>query len=850
MRSLSTLLLIGLLWPVRASAQGPSLDPNFAIGQVYAPGALSQAVQQADGKLILLGDFERVSGTTVMHSGYNALARLLPGTGQLDAGFAANVAGLRGELMQVLPLPNGKLLLLGGQAPLQLGSVVRQHLLLLNADGTPDTGFNAGSGLTLTGPPRPNLGITMVAQPDGKILLTGFFSAINGQPVGNLARLNQDGSLDNTFQAAGALNGVGQFLVLQPDGKLLVTGGFTTVHGQAQARLARLLPNGTLDTSFAPVVPAAVGISRMAVQPGGAVVVAAARSLMRLLPTGAIDPGFQTGTGLVPLPGTGLELGQLAVQADGKIVLGVYAATYDGTPIGRIIRLLPDGPLDASFANRAALVDGTHAPLTLQILPNGQLLTALGTAGHFGGLNSLPTSLALLAANGARDPAFTATVQRPGTVFDVARQPNSKLIVGGDFTEINGLAAGFLARLEADGTPEVAFTTAAAANAPVRSVAVQPDGKILVGGSFTFVGGINQSALARLQSSGAVDGTFLPTIFASGTLDAEIQQLVLQPDNNVLLRGQFNLRGPAAAPQDIARVLGSSGQRDGSFRPADSTGVTTLLAQPDGRIVVGGAAEFNGVMAAVWRMLPSGALDPSFALTATSNPSGLAVVGTALARDPTGRLYVARFFGALGSASTYDVARFSAAGQPDASFQASFSRRVYEIACLTVQPNGRILAGGSFQGIVGYEGSARLLANGALDNSYNSTGAFGDGVSQLLVQPDGAIIGAGAFNNVSGLPVLGLARLLDANVLAVHSPQLIVGLDVWPVPTHGTLYLRLTAWPAPYQVELFDMLGRLVFTQQIAHQDASCDVSRLPTGVYRVRVKCGDGVVGRQIVIE
>ena len=753
-------------------------------------------------------------------------------------------------------MPNGKLLLLGGPAPLQLGSVSRQHLLLLNADGTPDAGFNVGTGFTFVGPPLPNLGISWVAQPDGRIVLTGSFSALNGQPAGNLVRLNGDGTLDSSFPAAAALNGVGQYLALQADGKLLVAGGFTTVHGQGQARLARLLPNGNLDTSFTPVVPAAVGISRVAVQPGGAVVVAASRytsawrSLMRLLPTGTIDPNFRTGAGLVPLPGRGLELGPLTIQADGKIVLGVCAASYDGTPIGRIVRLLPDGVLDPSFANQLALVDGPYPPLALQVLPNGQLLIANGLAAHFGQLNSLPASLVLLTATGARDPAFTATAQRPGTVFDVVRQPDGKLVVGGDFTEINGLAAGFVARLNSDGTPDVAFTTTAAANAPVYTVALQPDGRVVVGGRFSYLGGTSRTALARLQGTGAIDGAFAPTLFSSNTIGAEIQQVLIQPDNSVLLRGQFNLRGPTAAPQYIGRVLGGTGQRDGNFRPVDSTGVSTLLVQPDGRIVAAGAATLNGVSTVLWRMLSTGGLDPTFALTPASNPTGLVVVGMALARDPAGRLYAGRYFDALGSGSTYDVARFSAAGQPDASFQGSFPRRVFSINCLTVQPNGRLLVGGSFQGATGYEGTARLLANGLPDASYNNTASFGDGVYQILVQPDGAIVGAGAFSLVSGLPVLGLARVLDANVLGVRPPQPVVRLEAWPIPAHGTLYLRLDALPQPRQLQLIDGLGRTVLTRQLLRTSNSCDISSLRAGVYTAQVLYGNGLARRRIVIE
>ena len=95
-----------------------------------------------------------------------------------------------------------------------------------------------------------NTGRGVAVQPDGKVLVTGDFTTAGGQTRGRLARFNADGTLDTTF-ADPALNGIGYGVAVQPDGKVLVTGNFTTAGGQARGGLARFNADGTLDTTFA-----------------------------------------------------------------------------------------------------------------------------------------------------------------------------------------------------------------------------------------------------------------------------------------------------------------------------------------------------------------------------------------------------------------------------------------------------------------------------------------------------------------------------------------------------------------------------------------------------------------------
>src|SRR5262249_40113691 len=84
----------------------------------------------------------------------------------------------------------------------------------------------------------------LAVQPDGKLLLGGFFTQVNGTPRARIARLNADGSLDTSFDPGSGANNFVQALAVQPDGKVLLGGGFSQVNGTPRNTIARL--NGDL----------------------------------------------------------------------------------------------------------------------------------------------------------------------------------------------------------------------------------------------------------------------------------------------------------------------------------------------------------------------------------------------------------------------------------------------------------------------------------------------------------------------------------------------------------------------------------------------------------------------------
>ncbi len=329
-------------------------------------------------------------------------------------------------------------------------------------------------------------------QADGKILVGGFFTSMGGQTRNRIALLNPDGSLDTSFDP-NANQGVWAVPV-QADGKILVGGYFTSMGGQTRNRIARLNPDGSLDTSFDP--NANSDVRPVVVQADGKILVGGAFSSMggqirnriaRLSPDGSLDATFDPN--VTSTRGTGAVFA-IAVQADGKIVVGGTFTSVGGQTRNNIARLNPDGSLDASFdPNASFFVEA------LAVQADGKILV-VGLFSSIGGQTR--NGIARLNSDGSLDANFDPNAN--GQVHAVAVQADGKILVGGTFFTIGGQTRNRIARLNSDGSLDASFDPNA--NDFVFAVAVQADGKILVGGDFTFIGGQPRNRIARLTATG------------------------------------------------------------------------------------------------------------------------------------------------------------------------------------------------------------------------------------------------------------------------------------------------------------------------------------------------------------
>jgi len=316
-------------------------------------------------------------------------------------------------------------------------------------------------------------------------------------------------------------------LAVQADGKVLVGGAFTQLGGTARSRIARVGPDGTLDTAFNPGADST--IMALAMQPGGKIVVAGwfntlggvARNRIGLLNAeGVVNSTFD--------PGANGYIYSLAMEADGRILVGGSFTTLGGQTRNRIARLNADGTLDTSFDPGADLT-----VRSLAVQPDAKIVVG-GFFTTLGGQSRM--YLARLNADGSVDSGFDPGANN--SVYSLAVQADGKIVAGGDFNTVAGQPRNRIARLNSDGTLDAAFDPGA--DGSVYSLAVQADGKIVAGGEFTTVAGQTRSRIARLNSDGTLDTAFDPG--ANGS----VYSLAVQPDGKVLAGGGFSTLGGQA----------------------------------------------------------------------------------------------------------------------------------------------------------------------------------------------------------------------------------------------------------------------------------------------------------------
>jgi uncharacterized delta-60 repeat protein len=331
-------------------------------------------------------------------------------------------------------------------------------------------------------------------QPDRKILIGGMFTQFGDVPRQGIARLRADGAVDGTF--AGTTIGNVFALALQPDGKILLAGEFKEVNGQACHRIARLNPDGSLDESFTLNVGVGQDIRAVRVQPDGHILVVGhfnnvagrrQNGVARFNADGSRDGSFRPGTG------TTAFVWALALQADGKILAGGAFESFDRKPCRHLVRLESDGAVDATF-NTGSGADGTVFALALQA--DGKILVG----GVFNRINQVERNrIARLNPDGSVDTTFNPGAGPNTGVLCLALQPDGKILIGGVFTSVDGVVRNRIARLKPDGSLDASFDPGEGANEVVRWIAPQADGKVVVVGGFTRFAGSSCVRLARLR---------------------------------------------------------------------------------------------------------------------------------------------------------------------------------------------------------------------------------------------------------------------------------------------------------------------------------------------------------------
>ncbi|RYU80144.1 delta-60 repeat domain-containing protein, partial [Hymenobacter persicinus] len=738
---LRVVLFLGTFLAVCGPAAAQTIDPTFAAPGVYQTAGTNASLLLPNGQRLLSGGFNRVNG----QASYSLIR--VNANGAPDPSFMAPLGDGPNVLQRT---QSGKILIFSGGGLLFPVGGGYGFLHRLNADGSLDGSFSSIN--TQNGS-----AYTMQVQADDKILVGGNFTGFNGQAAAGLVRLLPDGTRDASFSVGTGANGAVSYTLQLPDGKILVAGNFSTFNGRNCHGLVRLLPSGQSDLTFYDAgLDAGTMVQAVTAQPDGRLLLAGRlyvdgnpnlRFLVRLLPDGSYDssftlPYFGGNRAGVGTAGTNL----VRLQADGRILVGGAFTSVNSVPAYSLVRLQPDGEVDASFAPSHSV---RSAVGSLEVHANN----TISVSGLFNDYTPQKKSFLLLNSDGTEINTAWPLLQAPGSVTAAVTQADQKIVVAGRFDEIAGRAAVGLARLLPNGGGDNTFAAAAPARGDIYALVEQPDGKLLVAGALIEAGlSYYTRGVTRLLPDGAPDNTFS----VGQGFSNPVKHLLLQPDGRMLAVGTFGSVNTLST-LGVARLL-ANGTPDASFRVNPPTVFIrephAAVLQPDGKVVVSGF--FNkfsgGTTFGLVRYRPDGSEDPTFAnSTEFTNASGyVPLYGLALQAD--GKLLVGGEFSRYGSQDVRNLIRLQPSGQLDPSFAPDLSwRRLGEatVQAILIQPNGRLLTSGTiFSTNIGSTAPfmARFQPDGAPDASFSAP-IFTDrtGPASISVQPSGAVLLYGYF---------------------------------------------------------------------------------------------------------
>lgn len=551
--------------------------------------------------------------------------------------------------------------------------MVRNNILKLKANGDLDSSFVA----TLNYPCY-----DIVVQADGKILISGDFTEVNGNPGKAVARLLADGSTDTTFNPPpfvnvdqwGNLTSVsGRTLALQPDGKIWVGGAFTGVGSYSYTGLVRLHADGQVDPTLIP---------------------------------GTAFTGYQSS-----------KVTEIALQPDGKLLVGGTFKWYNGQDLGHLIRIEPNGFVDTTFASGDGL----------------RLVPPYSSAGD------------------------------PG-VNDLDLFPDGRIAVVGEFTRYNFQWRPGIIVLNADGTVDNNYQFGQGINPPPRAVLAMPDGSMIINGTGTYNGSLHLKGVTRLHANGSVDPAYKPGVSGGGAL-------ARLGDGRVAASLHF---GQLPSYRQGIALIHADGSLDHTFGGGSGvTGMVYAVSElPNGKLMVHGRF---GYLGGHWspflgRLMPDGSADPTFTLDGKVQlVSGASASMGKCAVRPDGR---ALLMAALNDGTGFRLHQFLPTGTLDPSFHSAVNDMLSGI--LQLQDDGKLIIAGNVRPSYGsrYFGVERLMPDGSLDPDFLAgTGTLDTlnypdsltnyAVNAIAFQGDGKILLGGSFRMYNGIPAYGIVRLMN-----------------------------------------------------------------------------------------
>jgi len=444
------------------------------------------------------------------------------------------------------------------------------------------------------------------------------------------------------------------------------------------------------------------------------------------------------------------------------------------------------------------------------------------------------------------DPTFSSGDGPSALIRDLLIQPNGQILIAGDFSSYDGTSSHDVARLHADGTLDETFTTLYGFDLEAYSLALQPDGKILVGGNFNHFYGNGSGpcgGIIRLNPDGSAD----PTFNAGTGVDGAVLCITLKPNGNILLGGSFTEFNGTASNNIVE--LNADGSLSTQFDPNDGANerVNSIALLPDGGLMIGGRFDqFDGTLhRGLAKLLSDGTEVPGF--SADINTLNFSVERVLV--RPDGNILVVGSFHELNGVSRQSIALIDDSGSVLDEFDSGGGFFATNFQDAVLMDDGRVLVAGQFSSYQGQPFSSlmRVLADGSPDPGFeDGTGldwtqfSSGANVTAVALQQDGAILVAGYFDRYQDEPFNGIGRLMATGTTSINGPSA-KNLVVFPNPVRSHLSFRSTASRHPLNYRVSDVSGKIVREGHLSGPVETIDVSSLDPGPYQLLVLTAEG---------
>lgn len=468
-------------------------------------------------------DSEVLDDGKILFLSNNKVYRLLP-NGVIDNSFTPIVIPTSTFIAKRIVRTNNNKFYVYGRRDNSLTTpsvLVNRYLL----NGTIDNTLNLGQGFNQEYSIEAN---ALVSFDDGSFSVSGCFDDLNNVSASNMAMLTNSGSPVWMYKyGSGLVNFRATTIHVDANQKMFVGGDFEQYNGSYRHNITKLDQFGHIDFSFKPGTGFNANVTDIVTQPDGKIVVCGQFSsyngtsipnIVRLNPNGTIDNSFNAGTGFSGYSAYVLTLG---IQSDGKILVGGDFGTYNNTSVPRLVRLLPNGSLDPTFTPSSG---PDNLVMDLIVKPNDEILIC-GKFGTYGG--TLRARIALLTSNGILNNSFVPVAAYAHTdTRSMVIQDDGKIVVGGDFYSFTDNAVRKLGRLNPDGSADLTFEVDPMIYNFPEALGISQNGRIVVGAG----------SISIFENDGSLVAHDNLSWSTTNVLD-----MYVNPSGNPVLVGQFTL---------------------------------------------------------------------------------------------------------------------------------------------------------------------------------------------------------------------------------------------------------------------------------------------------------------------